>query len=152
MPDDVPHALGPFTTGCIKLQFPSLRRDAWHNNAGKLAIALNLVEILNVFCVVNMFHTKFFSHVIIGIDHGRSWVTATTSSWLVVWRGRPESAARGMSPPDNKSLGCCCRNSRPTVINPLIQIRHKLTIWTYLDTARSVRLFDTSLGRFDSVK
>ena len=22
------------------------------------------------------------------------------------------------SPPDNKSRGCCCRNSRPTVINP----------------------------------
>ena len=32
--------------------------------------------------------------------------------------GRPESAARGMSPPDNKSRGYCCRNSRPTVINP----------------------------------
>ena len=31
---------------------------------------------------------------------------------------RPESAARGTSPPDNKSRGCCCRNSRPTVINP----------------------------------
>ena len=32
--------------------------------------------------------------------------------------GRPESAARGTSPPDNKSRECCCRNSRPTVINP----------------------------------
>ena len=32
--------------------------------------------------------------------------------------GRPESAARGTSPPDNKSRGCCCRNSLPTVINP----------------------------------
>ena len=32
--------------------------------------------------------------------------------------GRPESAARGTSPPDNKSRGCCCRNSWPTVINP----------------------------------
>ena len=32
--------------------------------------------------------------------------------------GRPESAARGTSPPDNKSWGCCCRNSQPTVINP----------------------------------
>ena len=32
--------------------------------------------------------------------------------------GHPESAARGTSPPDNKSRGCCCRNSRPTVINP----------------------------------
>ena len=31
--------------------------------------------------------------------------------------GRPESAARGTSPPDNKSQGCC-GNSRPTVINP----------------------------------
>ena len=31
---------------------------------------------------------------------------------------RPKSAARGTSPPDNKSRGCCCRNSRPTVINP----------------------------------
>ena len=32
--------------------------------------------------------------------------------------GRPERAARGTSSPDNKSRGCCCRNSRPTVINP----------------------------------
>ena len=32
--------------------------------------------------------------------------------------GHPESAARGTSLPDNKSRGCCCRNSRPTVINP----------------------------------
>ena len=32
--------------------------------------------------------------------------------------GRPESAARGTSLPDNKSWGCCCRNSRLTVINP----------------------------------
>ena len=26
--------------------------------------------------------------------------------------------ARGTSLPNNKSRGCCCRNSRPTVINP----------------------------------
>ena len=32
--------------------------------------------------------------------------------------GRPESAAWWMSPPDNKSWGYCCRNSRPTVTNP----------------------------------
>ena len=31
--------------------------------------------------------------------------------------GRPLHWARGQ--PDNKSLGCCCRNSLPTVINPL---------------------------------
>ena len=38
--------------------------------------------------VVNTLHTKLFSHVIIGIDHGRSGVTATTPSWFVVRRGR----------------------------------------------------------------
>ena len=34
--------------------------------------------------------------------------------------GHPESAVRSrdVPAPDNKSLGCCCRNSRPTVINP----------------------------------
>ena len=32
--------------------------------------------------------------------------------------GRPKSAARGTSPPDNKSRGFCCRYSRPNVINP----------------------------------
>ena len=32
--------------------------------------------------------------------------------------GRPSSCALGTSPPDNKSRGCCCRNSLPTVINP----------------------------------
>ena len=38
--------------------------------------------------------------------------------FVAVAPGRPESAALGTSPPDNKSRGCCCRNSRPTVINP----------------------------------
>ena len=33
--------------------------------------------------------------------------------------GRPSSCALGTFSPDNKSWGCCCRNSRPTVINPL---------------------------------
>ena len=59
--------------------------------------------------VVNTCNMTLFSHVIIGIDHGRSGVTATTLSWFVVRRGRP-----------NKSLGCCCGNSLPTIINPLI--------------------------------
>ena len=29
-----------------------------------------------------------------------------------------ERSSRDVPAPDNKSLGCCCRNSRPTVINP----------------------------------
>ena len=60
--------------------------------------------------VVNTFHTKLFSHVIIGIDHGRPGITATTPLWFIV---------RWVPVPDNKSLGCCCRNSLPTVIYPL---------------------------------
>ena len=31
-----------------------------------------------MYFVVNTFHTTLFSHVIIGIDHGREGVTATT--------------------------------------------------------------------------
>ena len=57
--DDVPCAPRPFMTGCGNLQ---LRR------------------------VVNTFDTMLFSHVIIGIDHGRSGVTATTPEWFVVRR------------------------------------------------------------------
>ena len=34
VPDDVPRALRSFTTGCVKLQPPSLRRDAWRHNGG----------------------------------------------------------------------------------------------------------------------
>ena len=34
--------------------------------------------------VVNTFDTTLFSHVIIGIDHDREGVTATTPSWFVV--------------------------------------------------------------------
>ena len=67
--------------------------------------------------VVNTFHATLFSNVIIGIDHGRSGVTATTPSWFVV--RRQELRSRDVPALDNKSLGCCCRNSRPTVINPL---------------------------------
>ena len=35
VPDDVPRAPRPFATGCVKLQLPSLRRDAWRHNGGK---------------------------------------------------------------------------------------------------------------------
>ena len=53
--------------------------------------------------VENTLDTKLFGHDMIKIDQGREGVTATTPSWFVV----------------NKSLGCCCRNSLPTIINPL---------------------------------
>ena len=35
VPGNVSRALGPFTAGCVKLQFPSLRRDAWRHNGRK---------------------------------------------------------------------------------------------------------------------
>ena len=31
----VPRDLRPFTTGCVKLQIPSLRRDLWRHNGGQ---------------------------------------------------------------------------------------------------------------------
>ena len=37
---------------------------------------------------------------------------------LLSGAGTSESSTRRTSPPDNKSRGCCCRNSRPTVMNP----------------------------------
>ena len=46
---------------------------------------------------VNTCNITLFSRVIIGIDHGRSGVTATTPSWFVVRRGRPSSCALGTS-------------------------------------------------------
>ena len=46
MSDDVSRARRPFTTGCVKLQLASLRRDAWRHNEGKHATLLRLVEIL----------------------------------------------------------------------------------------------------------
>ena len=51
--------------------------------------------------------------------------------------GRPESAARGTSPPDNKSRGCCCRNSRPTVINPDYNMTKQHYITRIYDKIRS---------------
>ena len=50
---------------------------------------------------------------------------------------RPESAARGTSPPDNKSRGCCCRNSRPTVINPDYNMTKQLCMKHIYDKIRS---------------
>ena len=35
VPDDVTRALRPFTTGCVKLQLPLLRRDTCRHNRGK---------------------------------------------------------------------------------------------------------------------
>ena len=39
----------------------------------------------------------------------------------------PRAALSGRPGPDNKSFGCCCRNSRPSVINPLniLELRYK---------------------------
>ena len=51
--------------------------------------------------------------------------------------GRPESAARGSSPPGNKSRGCCCRNSRPTVINPNYNMTKQRYITYIYDKIRS---------------
>ena len=51
--------------------------------------------------------------------------------------GRPESAARGTSPPDNKSPGCCCRNSLPPVINPDYNMTKQRYITRIYDKIRS---------------
>ena len=51
--------------------------------------------------------------------------------------GRPENAARGTFPPDNKSRGCCCRNSRPTVINPDYNMTKQRYITRIYDNKRS---------------
>ena len=82
---------------------------------------------------------KFASCSILMILEMGSWAWAPLSTWGLCLRdwswsggsyrnntrvicfpapGRPERAAQGTSLPDNKSQGCCCRNSLPTVINP----------------------------------
>ena len=38
-----------------------------------------------------------------------------------------ELRSRDVPAPDNKSLGCCCRNSLPTVVNPDYKITTKIT-------------------------
>ena len=43
-----------------------------------------------------------------------------------------QSAARGTSPPENKSLRCCCRNSRPTVINPDYDMTKRLCLKSFI--------------------
>ena len=53
VPGNIPRALWPFMTGCVKLQFPSLRRDAWRHNGGNSATPLSLVVVLNIFCRKN---------------------------------------------------------------------------------------------------
>ena len=42
-----------------------------------------------------------------------------------------------LSPPDNKSRGCCCRNSRPTVINPDYNMTKQRYITRIYDKIRS---------------
>ena len=59
-------------------------------------VIMDLVVILKVFCV-NTSDITLFSHLIIGIVHGRSGVTATKPSWFVVRQGRPSSCALGTS-------------------------------------------------------
>ena len=79
VPDDVPPTLQPFTTGCVKLQLPSLRRDAWSKLEASRWSSL-IWWWFSTYFDANTFDTKLFSHVIIGIDHSWSEVRATTHS------------------------------------------------------------------------
>ena len=45
--------------------------------------------------------------------------------------------SRDVPAPDNKSLGCCCRNSRPTVINPDYNMTKQRCITRIYDKVRS---------------
>ena len=113
MPDDVRRALRPFTTGCVKLQLPSLRRDAWHHNGGKLVTSPDLVVILNVFC------RKYDWYKVDCSCYNRDWSRSVGSygnNTLVI------CCTTGTS------LVCCCRNSLPTVISPLNTV-HPLVEW-----------------------
>ena len=51
------------------------------------------------------------------------------SNWS--WKGHL------LPPPDNKSRGCCCRNSRPTVINPDYNMTKQRYITCIYDKIRS---------------
>ena len=72
-------------------------------------------------------------------DWSRSRVSCGNNTWVISCPapGCPESAARGTSPPDNKSRGCCCRNSRPTVINPDYNMTKQLFMKRIYDKIRS---------------
>ena len=61
-------------------------------------------------------------------DWWRSGGSYSNSTWVIccLVPGRPESAAQGKSPLDNKLLRCCWRNSQPTVINPNYNITKQL--------------------------
>ena len=71
------------------------------------------------FCVISWKNDSFFAKFYLR-DWSRSGGSYGNNTRVICCPapGRPESAARGTSPPDNKSRGCCCCNSRPTVINP----------------------------------
>ena len=60
-----------------------------------------------MYFVVNTFYTTLFSHVVIGIDHGRSGVDLLSGGDV------PRAALSGR-PGAGQQI-----NSRPTVINPL---------------------------------
>ena len=61
--------------------------------------------------------------------------------WFVVICCPPgpslELRSRDVPAPDNKSLGCCCRNSRPTVINPDYNMNKQRYIPPIYDKIRS---------------
>ena len=67
--------------------------------------------IFIVFCRRYVWYNVFFSHVIIGIDRV---ISCPAGTYL-------ELRSRDVPAPDNKSLGYCCRNYLPTVINTLVR-------------------------------
>ena len=57
--DNVPRALGAFTTGCVKQELPSLTRYAQWRHGGDV---VRFGDILNIYCLINVWYTKLFSH------------------------------------------------------------------------------------------
>ena len=72
-------------------------------------------------------------------DWSRSVGSYGNNTRVICYRapGRPASAVRGTPPPDNKSLGCCCCNSWPTMINPDYNMTKQRCIKSIHDKIRS---------------
>ena len=79
----------------------------WSRSGGSYGNNTRVICCYNGYWVIGLIHYIYYSpnHV-------------PSHSHQYIYYLRRELRSRDVPAPDNKSRGCCCRDSRPTVINP----------------------------------
>ena len=109
MPDDVPHALRSFTPGCITLE---------------LVVKGNYVT--SHWRPRRSIWGWFWTYFAVNYISSRSGGSYGNSSLVICCQTGTSLKLRSRPCAGQKSLGCCCRNCFPTVINHLNRVHRRV--------------------------